>query len=301
MISYFCQLTWVNKDDLTWKNLWNESFPEQKLDSDRFSNNDELKYSLRSINQYMPWVRNIFILSNCSMPEWLQENEKIKWIDHKNLISDEFLPTFNSHAIETNLHKISDISEIFIYFNDDVFLGNPIDKATFVNNFRQTASFFEDYNMVDLLDVEEKDHDYIKASKNSQKSLRKIYPNYTASKLHKHVPTVLNKTILKSIEKEFKNEILMTRKNKLRHNSDINLTSFLYHHYCVCSSQNFNARCENIIVRPNNIDKIKKLNYLPYKFLCFNDGGGTSNNNAYKSKVKDIFNYYFSLSAPWEK
>ena len=37
--------------------------------------------------------------------------------------SSPFLPTFSSPAIEANLHRIPGLSEHFLYFNDDVFLG----------------------------------------------------------------------------------------------------------------------------------------------------------------------------------
>ena len=293
--------TWVNKDDPDWKKLWSDYFSEDILDTDRFAENDELKYSLRSIYKYAPWVRNIYVLTNCNPPDWLKEHEKIKWISHQDVIDKNSLPTFNSHAIETSLHKIKDLSKFFIYFNDDVLLSQPASRCNFLNEFGQTFSFFEEYSMVDPLVKNDNDFDYIKASKNSQSLLNTSYSSYLASRLHKHVPTVLNKETLEKIENEFHDAIINTRMAKLRSDSDINLTSFFYHHYSLYNSLSCFAKCNSLLVRPQNIQKIEGLRTIPYQFLCFNDGGKSSINVKYKNQVKNIFDSHFSLKAPWEK
>ena len=54
-------------------------------------------------------------------------------MDHREIIEQEYLPTFNSHVIEANLHKIPNLSEHFIYFNDDVFVAKLYRRAIFLN------------------------------------------------------------------------------------------------------------------------------------------------------------------------
>ena len=47
---------------------------------------------------------------------------KLRWITHKEFMPKEYLPTYNSAAIELNLHRIEGLSENYLYFNDDVYL-----------------------------------------------------------------------------------------------------------------------------------------------------------------------------------
>ena len=46
----------------------------------------------------------------------------------------QYLPTYNSHTIELNLHRIPGLSENFVYFNDDVFLIRPVTPQHFFKN-----------------------------------------------------------------------------------------------------------------------------------------------------------------------
>lgn len=107
----------------------------------RFADNDELKYSLRSLEKYAPWIRNVYIVTNGQKPSWLNTSHpKVKLITHEAIFANKsHLPTFSSPAIEVNLHRIKDLSTRFIYFNDDVLLGAPIwpdDFFTFSRGFR---------------------------------------------------------------------------------------------------------------------------------------------------------------------
>jgi hypothetical protein len=123
--------TWVDGNDPIHVQLLKYyNSPETK---NRFYNNDELKYSLRSIEKYAPWARYIFIVTNDQIPSWLDKNHpKIKLISHKQIFPNKsHLPTFNSLAIESHLHRIPGLSRRFLYFNDDILLGKPISIEDF--------------------------------------------------------------------------------------------------------------------------------------------------------------------------
>lgn len=94
----------------------------------RFSDKDELKYSLRSVEKYANWINNIFIVTNGQVPNWLNTNHsKIRIINHKDIYPNQsHLPTFNSASIECHLHRIKDLSKKFIYLNDDFLFGQPV-------------------------------------------------------------------------------------------------------------------------------------------------------------------------------
>ncbi|CAG0878998.1 unnamed protein product [Darwinula stevensoni] len=98
------------------------------ISSHRFQDNEELRYSLRSLENYAPWVRNVFLVTAGQIPYWLNlENPRLKIVSHYEIFPNKsHLPTFSSPAIESHLHQIPGLSDKFIYFNDDVMLGKPV-------------------------------------------------------------------------------------------------------------------------------------------------------------------------------
>lgn len=293
--------TWVNKDDPEWQELWDKTFPDKNLDYDRYSSKDELKYSLRSIEKFAPWFNKIFIVSNCKRPDWLKENKNITWVEHNQIIKEDNLPTFSSHAIESSLHNIEELSEKFIYFNDDMFLNQPCYYLDFFDELGRSISYFEPYGMVTAYNPNINNVDYLIASKNSQKILSEINPLYPALNLHKHVPYALSKRTLFEIEKKENLIISNTRKNKLRSITDVNLTSFLYHHYAQINGKGITSDCSDLIVRPENISKLlNRRNIVKYKFLCFNDGNGSSMDKEYINKYYEFCNTRFPAPSSFE-
>ena len=126
--------TWVDGNDPEWiekkqKTLSNYSeFHQTKEVSGeaRFTAREELKYSLRSIEKYAPWVRKIFIVTDNQTPSWLDtDNNKIEIVDHKDIFDKQYLPSYNSNAIESCIHKVPDLSNNFLSMNDDLFIGRP--------------------------------------------------------------------------------------------------------------------------------------------------------------------------------
>ena len=93
----------------------------------RYFDNEELKYSLRSIEKYAPWIRRIFIVTDNQVPTWLNASHpKIQMVDHTEIIPQEYLPCFNSRVIEHHMHKIPGLAEHFLYANDDMFFNKPV-------------------------------------------------------------------------------------------------------------------------------------------------------------------------------
>ncbi|MBQ8458508.1 Stealth CR1 domain-containing protein [bacterium] len=130
---------WVDGEDEIWSHKKNEflkelnnNFNEQATAKGRFVNNDELKFSLRSLEKYASWINKIYIVTDNQIPKWLDTNNpKIKVVFHKDFIPNENLPLFNSEAIECYLPFIPKLSEHFIYGNDDIFFGRYINKFFF--------------------------------------------------------------------------------------------------------------------------------------------------------------------------
>lgn len=130
---------WCDSSDKVWINKKNNELKKygKPLDNDsvgecRFINNNELKYSLRSVEKFAPWIRNIYIVSDSQVPEWLDTtNPKIHMVKHSDILPEEVLPTFNATAIETAIHRISGLAEHFLFANDDMFFNAPVSKEFF--------------------------------------------------------------------------------------------------------------------------------------------------------------------------
>ncbi|XP_012280887.2 N-acetylglucosamine-1-phosphotransferase subunits alpha/beta-like, partial [Orussus abietinus] len=128
--------TWVNGSDPAFlKNLQRYvSLNDINAATPRFSDKDELRYSLRSIEMYAPWVRHVYIVTNGQIPNWLDmDNPRMTLITHDDIFLDPAdLPTFSSPAIESHIHRIPGLSDKFLYFNDDVMLGAEIWPEDFI-------------------------------------------------------------------------------------------------------------------------------------------------------------------------
>lgn len=91
-----------------------------------------LPYWFRAAEKFTPWVNKIYFVTWGHIPSFLNtDNEKLRIINHKDYIPEEYLPTFSSHVIEANLHRIPSLSEHFVYFNDDTFILRPMPETSF--------------------------------------------------------------------------------------------------------------------------------------------------------------------------
>ena len=98
----------------------------------RYRDWDCLRFWFRSVEQNAPWVHKIYFVTWGHVPKWLNGNHpKLEIVRHEDYIPGEFLPTFNSHTIELNFHRIPGLSEQFVYFNDDMFLLQQVSPDSF--------------------------------------------------------------------------------------------------------------------------------------------------------------------------
>ena len=121
-------VTWLDANDPEWKTSYRKyrgyGHPEDK---GRFRNWDIFRYWFRAVENYAPWVNKVFLVTNGKKPDWINPNNpKLVLVNHSDFIPAKFLPTFNSCAIEININRIKDLSEHFVYFNDDFYINSPV-------------------------------------------------------------------------------------------------------------------------------------------------------------------------------
>ena len=94
------------------------------------SNHEELQFSLISVHRYAPWARRIIVVSECGVrPAWAGRFPRVEWLDQDRVLPAHAAPAFNNMVLEAYLHRIPNVSDPFLYFNDDFFLGQPVTPA----------------------------------------------------------------------------------------------------------------------------------------------------------------------------
>lgn len=127
-------VTWVDNNDPNWRSERNLFSPEnyKMNEENRYREYGFFKYWFRGVEKYAPWVNKVFLVTSGHLPEWLNiKNEKLVHIKHEDYIPEKYLPTFNSNVIELNLHRIPELSDSFVLFNDDLFLNAPTQPDDF--------------------------------------------------------------------------------------------------------------------------------------------------------------------------
>lgn len=223
---------WVNGNDPEWRAKRNNVIGNTEEGSavnceGRYADNNELKYSLRSIELYAPWIHKIFIITDNQIPEWLDtSNPKIRIVDHTEILPSQSLPCFNSTVIAHFIPRIPELSERFLLANDDTFLGRPVSPDTFFaadgfpiahfyrKYFRKLALFYRERILKKTLE------NYVQTIKNAATLVEKKYGIYFGSKSHHNIDAFLKSDYIR-VEEMFKTAIEPTFINHMRKPNDI--------------------------------------------------------------------------------
>ncbi len=227
--------TWVDGSDPQWLQrrapfLRDASGHHEDNHDTRYESLDELRYSLRSIASFAPWVRKTFIVTDGQKPGWLTDSERVVIVDHRELFEDQScLPTFNSHAIEAKLYRIPGLAEHFVYFNDDMLLLNPSSPLDFFHSNGLSKSFYEPLSNISgspsvVLPG------FANAARNGSALLQERFGR-SAHSYHLHTPYALRRSVFEELWNVFPAELAATCRTRFRSPKDISTASFLYHYY----------------------------------------------------------------------
>ncbi|MEO9969979.1 MAG: stealth conserved region 3 domain-containing protein [Hyphomonadaceae bacterium] len=304
--------TWVNSEDPDWLAMYQEYRPAKQTDGNsksRFKSRDELKYALRSWEQFAPFIRKIFVVSNCAPPEWLDlEHSGIRWVYHEEILPSESLPTFSSHAIETSLYKIEGLSNYFIYSNDDFLLTRPANLEDFYHPNGIAKVRLEPYGMVNGV-ATEGHPDYLNAARNSNSLLEKTFQRST-TQLVTHSPQPLRKDVMIEMEAIYDEPFSVTRNNKFRAIDDIAVTGYLHAHYAILTERAVYDSTPVVLIQQNHqfVRKFSQLqaakdtgsSKLPLS-VCLNDGNDSHLNDDWNNAVANFLDSFFPNSSSMER
>ena len=260
---------WVDGSDREYKKRYS------LLVNSRNRDNDDLKYSLRSLETYMPWWKGkLYIVTDNQQPSWLMLDDNIIIVDHNDIIPEEYLPTFNSHFIQRYVHNIEGIEDNFLLFDDDFILNDSLEPEDFIKDGILINKFNHTVIHPDKLNIKS---NLWKASVYQTMNILKDKLNDNFDKLYlNHSPYVLSKKSIIECNELFKNE-LEDKIFKFRDYEIATVYLFIYYYHITnnipikvtdnrCFFMDVKDDSEFISLQETIIDK---------QFVCFNDNFGS--------------------------
>lgn len=273
---------WVNGNDPVWQakrqsvvgDIGNTSVNCKG----RYAESGELKYSLRSMERYAPWLHKIFIVTDNQVPEWLDtSNPKIQIVDHTEIMPKESLPCFNSTLIEHFLHRIPGLSEHFLFANDDMLFNRPVTPETFFApdgfpiirmNYKRMRKLSVWFRKKIL---RKKFGNYNQIITNAADIVERKYGIYFGSRTHHNIDAYC-RSDYERVYDVFKDDIKPTLINHIRNDNDIHRHIYSYvplaekraHVQYVDKSTSFRLQI-------HEVDQYKKMEEYNPIFFCMND------------------------------
>lgn len=255
----------VDGNDIEWQKIHDKYTIKEtgELNTvNRFRSWNNFQYVFRCIEQNCKFIDNVYliVMQESQIPSWIN-TKNVNIVYHKDFIPENYLPCFSSTLIETYMTNIKDISEYFLYANDDLFVINKTVRKDWFENgtpkigmtrFTQCDDYFSQNCMRSwLLATQE-----FKNNDKQYRTLHGLNGMLKSSGLHLHelYPSQIDKS-----------------SSMFRSDKDFN--QYLYVDYVFSvSGLKFQKPVETKYVSVINNKSIDKLtNIQKYKLLCLND------------------------------
>ena len=284
---------YVTSDDPNWQELYKQHLTGTGKDwatsIERFRDAGTLKYLFRAIEKNLPFINKVhmLVMSETQVPAWL-DTEKVNIITHEQFIPKEFLPTFSSSAIETFLPNIN-VSEKFIYINDDLFPFKKLNKEYFFNNsipsylieeraFKNTAPDdflrLKAYNLINNIEQKE------------------------MVATTQHGPLCYRMSWIRELfDKNY--ETLYNSITKFREPKNYNQYVYAYYQYKNKRTENVKKNVIYLQPKETRMTKTLNINFSDYDFVCINDDSFLT--SELWKKISNKLNNYFPNKSKYEK
>lgn len=322
-------IIWVDGSDPEWLKEKEKYDTNKNCDSRniRYRDWDNLQYWFRGIEKFAPWVNKVHFVTCGHLPKWLNTNHpKLNIVKHSDYIPEEYLPTFSSHVIELNLHRIKGLAEKFVYFNDDTFIIDNVNKEDFFKNGLPTdvgilsevstkdlKMFSIYYNNLAIINSNFKKSEVLQNRKNwfnlkyGKHLIRTIlaYPwrNFIGF-YNCHCPQPYLKETFYSVWNTASDNLIKTCKNKFRDSCDVN--QYLFRYWQLCSNK-FSPRkisfSKSFTLTDDDTKILTTIKNKKFKTICINDSSEISNENfnKFKSEIKYEFEQILPEKSSFEK
>lgn len=289
-------IPYVDSSKSGWQEAYIKNTKQSEVYSNRFRSWNTLKYLLRGIDRYMPFVRNVVLIvsDETQVPEWITN---VTIVYHKDFIPEKFLPTYNSCTIEAFLSNIKGLSEKFIYFNDDIF---PIDDMVASDFFVDEKPLlqFKEHNNLELQDAFSLE---CRSSINAVTTMLNL-PDYDENELivteHSAMPMLKSsvKNVAKSLKDVLEKSISQTRTPQ-------NINQYIYHYYQFFTGNYIDDFCPYVYTEiDDNLFNIRHiiLNSKHICIVCINDMGTVADYDTVQRELVSIFETKFPEKCKYE-
>ncbi|MER6154625.1 stealth family protein [Streptomyces sp. NPDC001868] len=302
--------TWVDGNDPAWQRrkarAKGEAYHAESASDARFISRDELRYSVRSLHLFAPWIRNIYIVTDDQVPAWLREDlPGLRIASHREIFRDPAdLPTFNSHSIESQLHHIEGLAEHFLYFNDDMFMGRPVAPHAFFTP-SGTARYFPSRNRIPQGPVTETDTPVDAACKNNRALLKERFGKVITQPME-HIPYALRRSAMDEAERDFPEAWARTSASRFRAMTDLSPTSSFALYYAALTGRAQPGSMPFTYLQlavPDLADRLARLlDGRNQDTFCLNDAFSTPEDIEAQQELLDGFlTSYFPTPSPYER
>ena len=283
-----------------------------------------LRYWFRAVEKYAPWVNRIHFITWGHIPEWLNTDyKKLNIVKHSDYIPNEYLPTFNARVINMNIHRIKELSEQFVLFDDDMFLNDYVTEDFFFKNglprgsailcpvFPVSDFSYSVYTNILVLNkhfkIRESFKKHFRKFFNLEYGIRSIRNLFLCSygdlcgfkELHTANP-LLKSTLSEIWEKE---EKLLSSFSKQRFREKISVQQWLIKNWQFMTgkfepiSPKHTTRFE---LKDDNFLALKAIKQNKYKVICLNDGNMNYDFEKAKSEIIKAFEEKFPRKCRYE-
>ncbi|WP_022883122.1 stealth family protein [Gryllotalpicola ginsengisoli] len=272
----------------------------------RYRQINELKYALRSVHLFAPWIRRIFIATDSPAPAWLADHPKVTIVRSEEFFEDlSVLPTHNSHAVEAQLHNIPGLAEHFLYSNDDMFFGRPVAPSMFFSP-GGVSKFVEAGTRIGLGENNPKRSGHDNAARVNRKLLRERFGR-TITRHLEHCAAPLRISVMRELQAEFPEDFARTAAARFRSATDISVTNSLYHYYALITGRAVEQRQAKVTYVETTLRRAlhqmeQLLRRRDQDMFCLNDGSHPELSVEERTQaVTDFLERYFPIPAPWER
>ncbi|WP_309067766.1 stealth family protein [Microbacterium sp.] len=272
----------------------------------RFRQIDELRYALRSVHMFAPWIRTIWIATDSPVPWWLREHPRVRVVRSEEFFADtSVLPTHNSHAVEAQLHRIPGLAEHFLYSNDDMFFGRPVRPELFFTAAGITQFVESDVRIgTGAPDATRSGHD--NAARVNRALLRDRFGRIITRDLQ-HCATPHRRSVMAELEREFPEDFARTAAARFRSATDVSVTNSLYHYYALMTGRALPTTApRTAYIQTTLQSSLHRMDRLLARrdadMFCLNDGSIPEMPEDVRERaVRDLLEAYFPVPAPWER
>jgi len=306
--------TWVDGEDPAWDDARERRLAALTGGDDtahrreasgraRFLDHGELRYAMRSLHLFAPWVRRIHLVTAGQRPTWLDaDHPRVNLVDHRDLLPPEALPTFNSHAIETALHRIDGLAEHFVYLNDDTMLARPARPERFFSPSGLTAVALSSVT-ADLGD-DQAAPPFLQAAWNNRALLTGAF-GATLTHTLPHAPYPHRVSVIEALHERFPAALDATTRSPFRSEHDVSTLSSLAQHFGLLTGTAFTRPIDLAYVDLSNADLERRLHSLGAReqdVICLADHHDHAlRPERLEAVLHDFLEGYFPIPAPWER